>query len=624
MNCNTTDPVDGVDRRSVLAAGAAGLSLSLSGCIDTVRRVVGPGGDDQLSLSIVTVPDDGDRASIQIARHLETNLEAVGVDVSLAMRSRSEFLKMVLIDHDFDIYVGQHPADYDPDFLYEALHSTYANEAGWQNPFGFDSMTFDTLLEDQRRADGEQRRRRIAAVLQGLADEKPFDPICRPTEYRVARTDRFDGWGQGHLATRRGYLGLDPAPGVDRLTALVTDARPSVNVNPMSATIRERGTVIDLLYDSLGTVVDGEIQPWLAESWEWDPNPDPDAEIDDGTADADNSTADDDGDGDGDEVDTTSPRKTTVRVRLREDCRFHDGEPLTADDVAFTYRFLADTALGQAAYPSPPPRYRGHASAIDDVEVEDDHTLLITADAGRTVTERAFTAPILPQHVWREELESRIGDLEDFRAPQGRWSLVTSDSIPSIGSGPYQVESQSERDHLTLERFDDHFTLRDDVDLLAPLVEELRFTVDPSSRSSISRVENGNADLTSSMIDAHAIGDIPSDNPDVERIESPSWTFYHVGFNARRPPCSNVHFRRAVCRLIDKQWIADEVFYDHADPIATPVTEEWTPDDLAWTGSDPVTPFAGTEGSLNTRAARNAFEAAGYYADDEGRLLGRY
>ena len=625
MNCNTTDPVDGVDRRSVLAAGAAGLSLSMSGCVDTVRRVVDRDGDEQLSLSIVTVPSDGDRESLRIAYHLESHLEAVGIDVSLKARSRSDFLETILIDHEFDIYVGQHPADYDPDFLYEALHSTYANEAGWQNPFGFASMAFDTLLEDQRRADGEQRRERMTNVLRGLADEKPFNPLCRSAEYRVANTTRFDGWGQGHLATRRGYLGLEPDPGVDRLHALVTDARPSVNVNPISATVRERGTVIDLLYDSLGTVVDGEVLPWLAESWEWVTDSDDAASESDG---ADESG----GANETERTDEDAPvgptrNTTTARVRLRENCRFHDGEPVTAEDVEFTYQFFEDTVLGQAAFPSPPPRYRGHASAIEAIEAEDDHTLLITVAAGREVCERAFTVPILPRHVWRAELEDRIGDLSEFSAPQGEWSLVTTDAVDPTGSGPYQFESQSERDHLTLERFDDHFTLREDLEadhLLAPLAEELRFSVDPGSPSSISRVASGDADVTSSMLSAYSIGDVPDDDPDVERLESPSWTFYHVGFNTRRPPCSNLHFRRAVCRLIDKGWITDEIFYGHADPIATPVTEEWTPADLAWSGSDPETPFAGTDGTLNVTAARNAFESAGYYTDDEGRLLGRY
>ncbi|WP_049914115.1 ABC transporter substrate-binding protein [Haloterrigena salina] len=607
MNCNPTDPVDGVDRRSVLAAGAAGLSLSLSGCVDTVRRVVDQDGTDQLSLSIVTVPADADRESIRIAYHLESHLESIGVDVTLKARSRTDFLKAVLIDHDFDIYVGQHPADYDPDFLYEALHSTYANEAGWQNPFGFDSMAFDTLLEDQRRADGEQRKQRLANVLRGVADEKPFDPICRPDEIRVANTTRFDGWGQGHLATRRGYLGLKPDAGVDRLNALVTDARPSVNVNPISATVRERGTVVDLLYDSLGTVVDGEVLPWLADSWEW-------------------VTGSEANEADAEE--TTEPTRptTTARVSLREDCRFHDGKPVTAADVEFTYQFFQDTVLGRAS-PSPPPRYRGHASAIDDIEIEDEYTLRITAAAGTDVCKRAFTVPILPKHVWQSELEDRLGNSQEFSAPQGSWSLVTSDSIDPTGSGPFQFKNNAERDHLTLERFDDHFTLREDVEgdhLLAPLVDELRFTVDPGSPSSISRVASGNADVTSSMLAAYSLGDIPEDDPDVERLESPSWTFYHIGFNARTPPCSNLHFRRAICRLIDKEWIASEVFGGHAEPLAAPVTEEWTPDDLAWDGADPETPFAGTDGTLNVNAAHDAFQAAGYYTDDENRLQGRY
>ncbi|WP_121742372.1 ABC transporter substrate-binding protein [Natronorubrum halophilum] len=599
MNCDTTGSVDGVDRRSVLAAGAAGLSLSLSGCIDTVRSVVTDDSDDQLSLSIVTVPADSNRESVRIARHLESNLEAVGVDVTLSMRSATDFLEMILIDRDFDLYVGRHPADFDPDFLYEALHSTYADEAGWQNPFGYSNpYFFDPLLEAQRRADGDERLEKLEPVLNGLAEEKPFDPICRPTEYRLAG-DRFDGWDDDHLATRRGYLGLEPDDDVDRLNALVTDARPSRNVNPLSATIRERGTIVNLLYDSLGTIVasedeDGfEVEKWLAESWEWD-------------------TSSDD-------------EKTTATIRLREDCTFHgeDEVPVTAEDVKFTYRFLEDTALTHSDTPSPAPRYRGHASAIDRIETDadDEQWLRITFNAGEAVSKRALTAPILPRHVWLEELDDRIDNRQDFSAPQGRWGLVVTDSVPPIGSGPYQFGSQSERSHLTLERFDDHFTLDEDVDLPGPTVDELRFTVDPGSSSSIAQVESDNADLTSSMLGAHSLGDI-SDDTTAELIDDPSWTFYHVGFNTRTAPCNDPRFRRAVTQLIDKEWIVQEIFFeDHATPLSTPVADEWVPDSLEWDGADPVTPFVGTEGTLNVEAARAAFEAENFRYDDNGRLL---
>jgi peptide/nickel transport system substrate-binding protein len=592
MTRNPTPSKGGISRRSFLAAGATGGAVATAGCVDRVRSVVDQGGSRQLSLSIATVPAEADRQNVRIARRLESNLEAVGIDVSLDMRSPAELLEAVLLDHEFDVYVGRHPADYDPDFLYGALHSTFANEAGWQNPFGYTNMAFDALLEDQRRTDGQERRARVGSVLTVLAQEKPFDPICIPDEYRVARTDRFDGWDEGRLTTRHGYLGLEPADGVDSLHALVTDARVTRNCNPLSATGRKRDTFVDLLYDSLGSVRDGDVGPWLARSWEWEDRSDSETE------------------------------RSTASVTLRPECRFHDGEPVTATDVAFTYRFLRDTSLGHAPVPSPAPQYRGLVEPIENVTVEDDERLTITVTSGRAVAERAFTVPILPEHVWRKRVDERVTG-EEFTAPQGRWDVVTADNVPPVGSGPFRFENRSQDESLTLRRFPDHFTLRADVDRPEPTVEEVRLSVDPSSASSIGRVADGGADVTASMLDAHSLGAIP-DSSDVERLELSSRTFYHLGFNVRDAPFSNPHFRRAITQLIDKQAIVEEVFYGHATPASTPLTGEWVPEALEWDGADPVTPFVGSDGALNVEAARAAFETAGFRYDENGRLRGDY
>ncbi|MDQ2052776.1 ABC transporter substrate-binding protein [Natronolimnohabitans sp. A-GB9] len=622
MNYDTTGPVDGVDRRSVLAAGSAGLSLSLSGCIDSVRSVVNRDGGDQLSLSIATVPSDYDPESLHIARHLESNLQEVGIDAELTFRNPSDFLEMILLEQEYDIYVGRHPGGYDPDFLYEALHSTYAsaNETGWQNPYNFSDRLVDVDLADQRRRTGEQREESLERLLDTVAELKPFDPICRPTAYRLYRDDdeRFTGWDEvGDFATRHGYLGLEPVDDVDRLTALVTDSRPSANINPLSPINREYDTIIDLVYDSLATVVpdddgESEVEPWLAEKWE---------------------------------TETHDDGRTTVTVTLREDCRFHDVDEdddreehvtrVTAEDVEFTYWFLNDTAFGRASVSSPAPRYRGLASAVDEIEIEDDYRLRLTVDGNVAVGERVLTVPILPRHVWVDELNDRIDDPADFSTSQGEWGLVTSSSVAPIGSGPYRFESQSRRGHLTLERFDDHFTLREDVGdgddethLRGPLVEELRFSVDPGSDTSIGRIVGGGADLTSSRVSSNTVGQAraAADNEsDVELVESSPPTFYHVGFNTGTSPTSNELFRRRIARLIDKAWIVDEAFNDHAEPLVTPVTEAWTPERLEWGGTDPVTPFFGTDGELDEDAiedAHRAFEAIGYRVDDEGRILG--
>ena len=607
MNWVPSPAKSAVSRRSFLAAGAAGATLATSGCLNQVREAVGKAVSGQLSLSIGTVPADADRQSVQIARRLEANLQQAGIDVSIDMRSPSELLKAVLIEHDFDLYVGHHPAGYDPDFLYGMLHSSFATEAGWQNPFGFTNMVFDTLLEEQRRAEGTERDRLVQSVLTALAKSKPFEPICLPDEYRVASTDRFDGWNETDLTPRHGYLEPAPADGVDELLALKTDSRPTSNLNPLSATMRERDTTIDLLYDSLGTVHDGDVQPWLAEDITWT-----DIEPADGEQ---------------------GPTQTAT-VTLREGCLFHDNEQLagpdgqlsdeerrlTAEDVAFTYRFLEDTSLGRAPVPSPAPRYQGHVSVVDRVTVESEYELTFSMNASQPVANRALTVPILPKRFWRNLVDQQATNGE-FTAPQGRWIAVTGDHVPPIGSGPFQFESRTEGDQLVFTRFDDHFTNREGVDLSSPPVDELRFDIDPSSASAVGRIADGNADVTASMLAADVLNDLP-ETSDVETLNHPSRTFYHIGFNVRNAPFSNTHFRRAVAQLIPKQAIVDDVFYGHATPTAAPLPDEWVPERLVWDGEDPITPFLGSNGQLNVEAAKAAFEAAGFRYDDNGRLIG--
>jgi peptide/nickel transport system substrate-binding protein len=581
-----------VDRRSFLKAGLVGVAGATSGCIDMVRSATGPDDGDQLSLIIATVPADSDRACVRIVQNLEANLQAVGIDVSRAVRSPEEFLERVLLDHEFDLYVGCHPFDPDPEFLYEALHSTFTHEPGWQNPFGYTSLPFDTLLEEQRRTSGDERTAVVEQILSTVVQEKPFEPLCVPDEYRVATPDRFEGWGRGHLEDRDGYLEVSAAEDVSELRALVTDSRLTRAANPLSATLRDEDRAVRLVYDSLAIDRGGDLEPWLASGWEWTG-----------------------GAGDG----ASSP---TATVDIRKGCRFHDGEALTAHDVAFTYRFLGDQSLGRRRVPVPAPRYRGRLAAIESVEAVDDHRLTITASTDRAVAERAFVVPVLPEHRWRALVEDRAERFEGA-PPADAWSPADIDNLPPVGSGPYRYADHAERDHLTLTRNDEHFSLRPDVDRPAPSIETVRFEVDPGSVTSVQRVRDGSADVTASRLEPGVIDDV-ADDPALERFESPARSVYHVGFNVRTAPTSDAHFRRAVTSLLDRAWIVEAVFGGHARPAVTPLAEEWVPEDLAWDGADPATPFAGTDCELDVEAARALFEDAGYRYDDEGRLLEGY
>ncbi|WP_090617207.1 ABC transporter substrate-binding protein [Natrinema salaciae] len=568
-----------------MLAATAGLTVSSSGCLRQVREIVLPNNVKQLSLSITTLPADADRESVRIARQLEENFKAVGIDVSRDIRSEIDFRRTVLYNHDFDIWIGRHPGGTDPDYLYEALYSRFTDESGWQNPFGFTNQNVDELLEAQRRAEGEERRKAVTEVLEAIASEQPLVPICVPEEHRMVNADRFDGWEDGHLATRHGYLGLDPDVDVESLGVAHTDARPTENLNPIATDYRGRGTITDLLYDSLGTQDGtGAIQPWLARSWEWD----------------------------GD----------TADVRLRPDCEFHDGVPVTAEDVAFTYRFLQDVSLGNHEAPSPAPRYRGQIDAVEAVDIRRDDRLEITVDTNQTVGERAFLVPILPAHVWRERTNDVIGPGGPTIA-QGTTQAIVADNMPPVGSGPFQFADATEGDRLELERHEMHFTRRTTDELPEPTIDECTFAIHPGSAGAARVVADGSADVTSLPLDTNVLGDIDESGSGQLR-ESTSWTFYVLGFNARKAPFNNYRFRRLIAQLIDKQWLTDEIFYGHARPVATPVTEEWVPESLEWDDHDPKTPFLGADGDVDVRAARSAFEDAGFRYDDRDRLRVRH
>nr|WP_254765183.1 ABC transporter substrate-binding protein [Natrinema marinum] len=564
-----------------MLAATAGLTVSTSGCVQRLQDLVTRNNIDQLSLTITTLPADSDRESIRIANELERVFKRVGIDVSYDIRSGIDFRRTVLYDHEFDVCIGRHPGGTDPDFLYETLHSLYADESGWQNPFGFTNLNVDGFLEKQRRVSGERRREAVTAALESIATVQPFVPICVPEEHRLVGTARFEGWGENHLATRRGYLGLESAVGVDTLRASHTDGRPTKNLNPLAVGYRGRGLITDLLYDSLATDdPSGDVEPWLAESWEWDGR--------------------------------------TADVRLRDGCAFHDGVSVTASDIAFTYRFLQDMSLGNHDAAVPTPRYRGRVETVDSVDVRGRNRLEISVDTNRAVGERAFLVPILPAHVWRERAADATGP-GGVSMTQGTTKAVTANNVPPVGSGPYQFAGRTQGEQLTFERFDTHFTRRAGVDLPAPTADEFTFSISPSSKTAVTAVRDGIADVTSTALETDVIDSVEATET-TRLVESPSWTFYFLGFNARKAPFSNPRFRRVIAQLVDKEWLVDTVFRGKARPVATPVTRQWVPESLEWDGNDPEVPFLGTGGEVDVSAAQAAFEEAGFRYDERGRL----
>ncbi|SIR76994.1 peptide/nickel transport system substrate-binding protein [Haladaptatus litoreus] len=596
-----------VGRRELLAA--FGMTLG-SGCIEDARLLVSRDTAAQVAFSIKTLPADADPRAIRIARFLAKRLNEVGIAAQVVPMERSELLRDILLDRTFDCYVACFPGLDEPDELRTLLHSRFSTGTGWQNPFGYANLTTDKQLLTQRQQSGVQRTKTLKRLQHSIARNQPFTVVAFPDEIRATRTDRFDGWAQiqqPHSAL--GYLSVKMTDEESTLRMTTQDARPTENLNPLTANFTSDERIIDLLYDPLGRWIDGKVCTWLAHSWEWQ------------------SLAE------------SSEKGPVATVRLRDDLRWHDGEALTATDVAFTYRFLNDTALGTLESPVPSPRFRGAATLVESATAIDEQTVRIRfTPTSQAVAMRAFTTPILPKHIW-EQRRKRAETV--FDGDTTATKALAWDNRQAVGSGSLQFSNAEPKKQLTLERFDQHFLRRIDttdetIDISSylpshlqhlqqyaggPQFERLRFIVVPSGAAATQIVLNDEADATAtgvSTTDVRTIG--RADNVQLHVDQSPA--MYHVGFNARKTPFSNVRFRRAVAQLLDKDYIVDEVFDGYAEPAASPLARhESIAEDLRWVNADPVLPFPGANGILNRAKAKATFKNAGFRYTSDGKLL---
>jgi peptide/nickel transport system substrate-binding protein len=589
-------------RRAVLAALGSGTSALAGGCLRRARTLAGWQSSKQVQLRIKTLPADADPYALQLARAVAEWFRTAGIDAGVVPMAETELLRQILLRNEFGLFVVRLPARFhDPDALYTLLHSRFADAPGWQNPFGYTNLDVDELLETQRRTHGERRRDALAELQLTLARTQPFTLLAVPDDIRAARTTTYTNWRSVDLRSPLGYLLLDrrtdAGNGGDDATLRIatTDRRATTNLNPLSAEYRRDGVLTGLLYDPLAYASDGELVPWLAESWGFPETP------------------------------------HTARVSLRDGVTWHDGEPLTSADVAFTYELLADTALGRKTdedAPVPSPRFRGRSSLVGDVRVVDDSTVeieFVEADPGVGV--RAFTVPVLPKHVWRDRTDRvSLGGIDFGPVPE---ALVTN-NIPPVGSGPFRFVRNTPRESLVLERFDGHFLNREEgapAGSVAARVgtvpfEQLSVRVVGVDVTGVEMVADGEADVTGTSVGASTVPRIGR-SAELDLLVSRSNTPYVLGYNARRTHLSNPRVRNTLARLVDGEHLTKRVLDGYGRPAVGPLAgTRWYPEELDWSDGNPMTPFLGGDGAVDERRAREAFREIGYRYDHD-RLVGR-
>lgn len=571
-------------RRRLLASLGATAIGGLAGCADLWTEAEHD-APNQVSLTIANPPTDDDTAGAKIASHLVENLRAAGIDAVQEPIPEPEIYREVLINRNFDAFVLSNPGFDDLDALRPLLHSRFINERGWQNPFSFSDGTVDEALERQCAERGYDRLATFSELFEGLLETAPYTAVAFPD-----RTCGVRDALEVETPPRRAVDYLEilarsaDDDGEDRVRVATFERELTERLNPISVDVGRLEPLLDLVYDPLARRVGDEHVPWLADRIEW---------FDDGE--------------DGIEA----------AVHLRPETTWHDGTPLDAEDVAFTYAFLTDTSAGEVESGVPAPRYRGRSSLPSDVSaVENDVVRFRFENHARGVAERALSMPLLPEHVWEPRSEA-VGDalLTD--------ALVWENPEP-IGSGLFAFEESTSGESIRLEPYENHplfsaseETVPDRFDGRISL-RPVEFLLSPNTGAAVDSLATGEVDLITTLLAPEDIETV-EESDDASILTEQTHSFYLIGYNLRHPDMGNPQFRRVVSRLVDREFVASEFFHGRAraatshNSVLGVSQEDWEFPEEA----DELVAFPGEDGDVDPDAVRSLFEDAGYRYDDE-------
>lgn len=197
---------------------------------------------------------------------------------------------------------------------------------------------------------------------------------------------------------------------------------------------------------------------------------------------------------------------------LRDDVTFHDGTPVTADDVVFSIELYKAS------------EYQGsQISMLSSVEATDEHTVVCHLDAPYSPFLQGICSPMIASKAYYESSE------DDF---------VNN----PIGTGPYKFVSRAKGSNIKLEANEDYYRG-------APEIKEVTFEVIPDSSTKAIALQTGEVNFAE--IDSATKPQLEA-NPAITIAEVPTSAFSYIAMNTEKEPFNDVKVRQAINYAIDR------------------------------------------------------------------------
>ncbi|GAA1991706.1 ABC transporter substrate-binding protein [Catenulispora subtropica] len=292
---------------------------------------------------------------------------------------------------------------------------------------------------------------------------------------------------------------------------------------------------------------------------------------------------------------TTSPDKLTWTFTIRDGMKWSDGQPVTADDVAWTYNLMMtndDAATANGNF----------VANFSKVAVDGNNVVITLKQAQSTML--ALDIPVVPKHVW----DSHVQDIGKFN---------NDTQFPVVSDGPFILTGYQKDQYLTLDANPNYWRGK-------PGFDHLVFKFYKDADAEVEALKKGEVDFVYGLTPAQY--DSLKGQSDIATNKAPGKRFYALAINPGattkdgqafgdgNPALQNQQVRQAIMYAIDTKTLVAKTLGGYGTVgggYIPPIfgTYHWDPD-------------ASSAYSYNPDKANQLLDAAGYKKGSDGMRTG--
>ncbi|WP_454711225.1 ABC transporter substrate-binding protein [Cupriavidus nantongensis] len=235
-------------------------------------------------------------------------------------------------------------------------------------------------------------------------------------------------------------------------------------------------------------------------------------------------------------LETGKDGKPVLDVQLRKGVRFHNGDPLTSEDLEFSWQRQRD----------PKSSFFSHyVSSVERFEIVDAHRFKL--------------------HFKEPDAQFLVGNMQLWAMPKKYIQKVGEEEFARkpVGTGPWKFVSRTVKDELKLEAFDGYWNQEK-----RPGIKELTIKVIPEDLTRVAAFKTGKVDFIDnvppSMVEEFR------KMPGVKTVTLVSGNNLFLNFNTQMPksPFNDVRVRQAAAHAIDVDAIIKRVLFGQGERYA--------------------------------------------------------